>query len=363
MEPSLPPLALLPSSPMPHSQHITQSGSTPCGICTNPVDEPLKVNDSLTGPSLPHSDPSPTSLELTTELSTPAPVATALMASHPMITRAKAGIFKNRHMFAAMDEEVQALQTNRTWILVSCPTNTNIVGSKWVFRTKYLPDGSIERLKARLVAKGYTQPPRYIDPRFPNHVCQLKKTLYGLKQAPRAWQSDIIYLLLYVDDIIIIGNNSSFLDSFSRKLNTKFTTKDLGSLSYFLGLEATSTTDGLFLSQLKYARDILTRAQLLDNKPVHTPMVVSQHLSSDGPLFSDPTLYRSLVGALQYLTITRPDIAHVVNSISQFLHSLTEDHFLVVKRILRYVKGTLHFGLTFHPSTVPGVLVAYSYAN
>ena len=170
-------------------------------------------------------------------------------------------------------------------------------------------------------------------------------------------------MLLYVDDIIIIGNNSSFLDSFSRKLNTKFTTKDLGSLSYFLGLEATSTTDGLFLSQLKYARDILTRAQLLDNKPVHTPMVVSQHLSSDGPLFSDPTLYRSLVGALQYLTITRPDIAHVVNSISQFLHSLTEDHFLVVKRILRYVKGTLHFGLTFHPSTVPGVLVAYSYAN
>ena len=65
--------------------------------------------------------------------------------------------------------------------------------------------------------------------------------------------SDIIYLLLYVDDIIIIGNNSSFLDSFSRKLNTKFTTKDLGSLSYFLGLEATSTTDGLFLSQLKYS--------------------------------------------------------------------------------------------------------------
>ena len=98
MEPSLPPLALLPSSPMPPSQHITQFGSTSCGICTNPVDEPLHVNDSLTGPSLPHSDPSPTSLELTTELSTPAPVATALMASHPMITRAKAGIFKNRHM-------------------------------------------------------------------------------------------------------------------------------------------------------------------------------------------------------------------------------------------------------------------------
>ena len=97
-------------------------------------------------------------------------------------------------------------------------------------------------------------------------------------------------MLLYVDDIIT-GNNSSLLDSFTRKLNTEFATKDLGSLSYFLGLEATSTVDGLFLSQLKYSWDIFTRAQLLESKPIHTPMVVSQHLSSDGPLFSDPTLY------------------------------------------------------------------------
>ena len=167
-------------------------------------------------------------------------------------------------------------------------------------------------------------------------------------------------MLLYVDDIIITGNNSSLLHSFTRKLNSEFATKDLGSLNYFLGLEATPTTDGVFISQLKYARDILTRAQLLDSKPVHTPMVVSQHLSSDGPLFSDPTLYRSLVGALQYLTITRPDMAYFVNSVSQFLHSSTEDHFLAVKRILRYVKGTLHFGLTFHPSDAPGTLIAYS---
>ena len=97
-------------------------------------------------------------------------------------------------------------------------------------------------------------------------------------------------MLFYVDDIIT-GNNSSLLDSFTCKLNTKFTTKDLGSLSYFLGLEATSTVDGLFLSQLKYSWDIFTRAQLLESKPIHTLMVVSQHLSSDGPLFSDPTLY------------------------------------------------------------------------
>ncbi|RVX22524.1 Retrovirus-related Pol polyprotein from transposon RE1 [Vitis vinifera] len=92
-------------------------------------------------------------------------------------------------------------------------------------------------------------------------------------------------------------------------------------------------------------------------------MVVSQHLYPDGPLFSDPTLYRSLVGTLQYMTITRPDISHVVNSVSQFLHSLTEDHFLDVKHIFRYVKGMLHFGLTFHPSAALGALVAYSDAD
>ncbi|KAL6329721.1 hypothetical protein AAG906_035369 [Vitis piasezkii] len=78
-------------------------------------------------------------------------------------------------------------------------------------------------------------------------------------------QSSLIYLLLYVDDIIVIGNNPSLLDSFTRKLHFEFATKDLGSLSYFLGLEASPTPDGLFISQLKYARDILTRAQLLDS--------------------------------------------------------------------------------------------------
>ncbi|XP_068666532.1 uncharacterized mitochondrial protein AtMg00810-like [Aristolochia californica] len=224
------------------------------------------------------------------------------------------------------------------------------------------------------------QPVGYIDPRLPNHVCKLQKALYGLNQAPRAWfqrfisflthlgfhcsrHFDILYLLLYVDDIIITRNNSSLLDSFASKLHSEFATKDLGSLSYFLGLEVAPIVDELFLSQLKYARDVLARALLLDSKPVHTPMVVSQHLSSDGQLFLDPTDYRSLVGALQYLTIMRPDIAHAVNSVSQFLHSPTTDHFLVVKHILRYVKGTLHYGLSFRPSASSGSLVAYSDAD
>ncbi|XP_022975232.1 uncharacterized protein LOC111474341 [Cucurbita maxima] len=89
-------------------------------------------------------------------------------------------------------------------------------------------------------------------------------------------------------------------------------------------------------------------------------MVVSQRLTIDASTFSDPTLYRSLVGALQYLTITHPDIAYAVNSVSQFLHVSTADQFLAVKHIFRFVKGTLHFCLTFRPSTVPSALVAFS---
>ncbi|XP_022870711.1 uncharacterized protein LOC111389955 [Olea europaea var. sylvestris] len=297
-----------------------------------------------------------------------------------------------------MDEEVQALLNNRTWILVRRPTNTNIIGSKWVFRIKYLPDGSIEHLKARLVAKGYTQVPGLnytnsfssvikattvhvvlslaVTNKWPFRQLDVKNTFLNdyltkhvyMEQPPSRADtslfiyhkhSDIIYLLLYVDDMIITCNNSSLLASFTWKLNYKFATKDLGPPSSFFGLESTTTSDGLFINQLKYTRDILTRAQLLDSKPIHIPMIVSQTLSADGLLFSNPTLYRSLVGALQYLIITLPDIAHVVNSINQFLHSPIEDYFLAVKCILLYVKGMLHFGLIFRPSAAPSTLVAY----
>ena len=89
-------------------------------------------------------------------------------------------------------------------------------------------------------------------------------------------------------------------------------------------------------------------------------MVVSQYLTSDGSNSSNPTLYRSLVGALQHLIITHSDIAHAVNSVSQFLHVPTTDHFHVIIRILHYVKGTLHFSPIFRPSTIPSALVAYS---
>jgi hypothetical protein len=113
----------------------------------------------------------------------------------------------------------------------------------------------------------------------------------------------MLYLLLYVDDIVVTGNNIPFLRHFIQQLHREFATKDLGPLNYFPGLEVSSSENGLFLSQAKYAYDILVRAQLLECKlleckPMPTPMVVSQQLSSDGYAFHDPTLFRSMVGAL-----------------------------------------------------------------
>ncbi|XP_022040579.1 uncharacterized mitochondrial protein AtMg00810-like [Helianthus annuus] len=159
-----------------------------------------------------------------------------------------------------------------------------------------------------------------------------------------------MYLLVYVDDLILTGNDENLIHIFISQLNQEFSIKDLGDLNYFLGLEVVYTDSGLFLTRAKYAKDILIRAQLLDSKPISTPLTPHESFTSAGLSYSDPTLYRSLVGALQYLTITRPDLSYAVKQLSQFLHNPTIDHFRAVKRLLRFVKGTLSFGLTYnHP--------------
>ncbi|XP_051149225.1 uncharacterized mitochondrial protein AtMg00810-like [Andrographis paniculata] len=156
-----------------------------------------------------------------------------------------------------------------------------------------------------------------------------------------------------LDDIILTGNNRSLLQQVIARTRTEFAIKDLGRLNYFLGLEVSYTSNGLFIGQAKYAHDILDRAQMLDCKLAATPLAAGTSLQSTGSSFGDPTLYRSLVGALQYLTLTRPNLSFADNTVSQYLHSPTDEHFLAVKRILRYVKGTLHYGLHFthHPKT------------
>ncbi|KAH9740738.1 retrovirus-related pol polyprotein from transposon RE2 [Citrus sinensis] len=333
---------------------------------------------------------------------------------HSMITRAKSGIFKLKtfltvtqsyepksvkealadlkwHM--AMKEEFTALEKNQTWTLVLADTATKIVGNKWVFRVKYNPDGSVSKFKVRLVAKGFHQ--TYDIDFFETFSpvvkpCTLNKALYGLKQGPRAWydrlsnsllqwgfqalksdtslffqhnERDIVMVLIYVDDILVTGSNTVFIEKIIEQFGSEFALKDLGDFSYFLGLEVTPSAEGLHLSQTKYICDILSKTNMLGSKSCNTPISVSEKLKKDlcNP-FENPPLYRSVIGSLQYITLTRPEIAFTVSKLSQFLAAPTVLHWQSCKRLLRYLQGTAHFGLQFHHSGSLN-LTAYSDAD
>ena len=235
----------------------------------------------------------------------------------------------------------------------------------------------------------YMKPPPGL-PCQPHQVCKLRRALYGLKQAPRAWfekfssavlsfgfqqsshdsalfirqsSQGLVLLLLYVDDMIIIGSDTIGIHDIKTHLGTCFEMKDLGPLRYFLGIEVNSSSSGYSLSQVKYASDLISRAGLIDNKAVDTPLELNVKLrSTDGELVSNPTLYRQLVGGLIYLTITRPDISYVIHVVSQFMTSPRTVHFAAVLRILRYVRGTMHQGLLMSSSSKLE-LNAYSDSN
>nr|GEX73947.1 copia protein [Tanacetum cinerariifolium] len=228
------------------------------------------------------------------------------------------------------------------------------------------------------------QPMGFRDPVHPDYVCLLKKSLYGLKQAPRAWYQrfayfvftigfthsrsdhslfiyksgrDIDYILLYVDDIIIIVSSDSLRCSIMKRLADEFAIKDLGPISYFLGIVVSTR---LFLSQSKYARKILDRAGMSSCKLSHTPVDTKGKLSSEGgDLYSDPTYFQSLAGALQYLTFTRPGISYAVQQIYLHMHAPLEGHMAALKRILCYIQGTLQFGLHITKSSTNS-LVSYT---
>ncbi|KAJ0610987.1 putative RNA-directed DNA polymerase [Helianthus annuus] len=231
------------------------------------------------------------------------------------------------------------------------------------------------------------QPQGFVDPHYPDHVCLLRRSLYGLKQAPRAWferlcsalgslgfygsktdpslfiyshHGTLLYMLVYVDDIILTGNNDRAIDQVVKRLGATFSLQDMGPLSYFLGVEVVRQGSDIILSQRKYIQDILARANLLSAKPVHSPCTTTSSLSlGDSPAFSDPVRYRQLVGALQYVTLSRPDISFAVNKVCQFMHSPTENHWSAVKRILRFLLGTINHGLLISHSS-PIHLHAYA---
>ncbi|XP_051146976.1 uncharacterized mitochondrial protein AtMg00810-like [Andrographis paniculata] len=164
----------------------------------------------------------------------------------------------------------------------------------------------------------------------------------------RRGSAGITVLLLYVDDMIITGDDASGISELQAHLHRHFEMKSLGPLRYFLGLEISDTSDGYYLSQAKYASDLLSSAGLTDSKTAPTPLDSDCHLTPmDSVPFDDPTLFRQLVGSLIYLIVTRPDIAYAVHIVSQFMSAPRTTHHSAVLRILRYVKGTLLHGLHY----------------
>uniref|UniRef100_A0A2N9F1C3 Reverse transcriptase Ty1/copia-type domain-containing protein n=1 Tax=Fagus sylvatica TaxID=28930 RepID=A0A2N9F1C3_FAGSY len=306
--------------------------------------------------------------------------------THPMHTRSENGIFKPKSFHtatidytqtepptyqtaskvpqwcSAMTEEHSTLQRQQTSSLDPPPLGKNIVGLRLILALAVTYNWPLRQLDVRnaflhgvLKEEVYmVQPPGYIDANFPQRVCHLHKSIYGLKQAPRAWFESFIYqllnlgfhsssidsslfiykagsaitfLLLYVDDIVLTGNNPQFISQLIHNLSKVFELKDMGSLSYFLGLQIERSTDGLSLTQTKLS-------------------------ATEGTPPFDVHAYRSLVGPLHYLTFTRPGLSFAVYQVCQFMHAPTDTHLVAAKRILRYIRGTFDHGLHYTYGTI-----------
>ncbi|XP_021602587.1 uncharacterized protein LOC110607743 [Manihot esculenta] len=227
----------------------------------------------------------------------------------------------------SMSAEYNALITNGNWLLVPSDSSQNLIGCKWVFRVKKNPDG-------RSFMK---QPPGFVDSTRPEYVCKLVKALYGLRQAPRAWyqalrdcalqfgfiQSKcdhslfiffkanvVCFFLIYVDDLLLTGSCKLFINSFIGELAARFFLKEPQPLNFFLGIDIHPCKDGLFLSQHHYIHKLLVTTKMDGAKPVSTPFATTTKLVKNVSLdlVAEATEFRKLVGALQYLTWTRPDI-------------------------------------------------------
>ena len=218
-------------------------------------------------------------------------------------------------------------------------------------------------------------------------VQKLKKALYGLKQEPRAWNTridtyfkengfqqcpyehalyvkkkkeKILLVALYVDDLIFLGNNNQMIEEFKGTMTQEFEMTDLGLMKYFLGLEVRQEETGIFISQEKYAKDILKRFKMESCNPISTPMEPGAKLSKfDGGERVEANKFRSLVGSLRYLTCTRPDLSLSVGIVSRFMEEPVVAHWKALKRILRYVQGTVSLGM-FYSKAEEYKLTGYS---
>ncbi|CAM8954310.1 unnamed protein product [Rhodiola kirilowii] len=267
------------------------------------------------------------------------------------------------------NRQVEGVDYTETFAPVAKMTSVRVFLSVAIVRGWELHQMDVHNafLHGDLDEEVYMRPPPGLADVPPGHVCRLQKSLYGLKQAPRNWfaklssalcafgfcqskadyslfsykkQEVILHVLVYVDDLIVAGNNSTSIARFKSYLNSCFHMKDLGVLKYFLGIEISRLPSGLFLSQRKYTLDILSEVGLLAAKPCGFPMEQHHQLVvSTSPPLSDPERYRRLVGRLIYLTITRPELSYSVHTLAQFMQNPKSHHWHAALRVLHYLKG------------------------
>nr|GEU93604.1 ribonuclease H-like domain-containing protein [Tanacetum cinerariifolium] len=251
-----------------------------------------------------------------------------------------------------MYDEYNTLVKNGTWLLVLRPAGVNMVCSMWLFKHKFHADGNLSRYKARLVANGSSQ---QLDVDFDETFSPVVKptiirTVFSLAVS-RQWP-------IHQLDVKNAFLNDDLSETIIGSLNNEFDMFDLGALNYFLGIFADRTPTGLFFSQKKYALQLIERAHMVTCNPSQTPVDTESKLGPKG----DPTLYRSLAGGLKYLTFTCPNLSYVVQHICLYMHDPRELHLAALKRILRYVQGSLDLGLHLYASCTTS-LVGYTDAD
>ncbi|GJW42942.1 ribonuclease H-like domain-containing protein [Tanacetum coccineum] len=298
-------------------------------------------------------------------------------------------VLKDPKWCNAIYDEYNALVKNGTWLLVPRPVGVNMVRSMWFFKHKFYADGTLSCYKARLVANGSSQQQGgdfdemfspvvkpaivrtvlslVVSRKWPIHQLDVKNaflngdlsetvSLYGLKQAPCAWfqriacyatlagfyhsrcdsslfiyrqGSQVAYLLIYVDDIILTASCPAVLQQIIGSLNNEFDMTGLGALNYFLGISADRTPTGLFLSHKKYALQLLERAHMVTCNPSRTPIDTESKLGLE------------------------------VQQVCLYMHDPREPHFVALKRIMRYVWGNVDFGLQLYKFHADGTLSCY----
>eukprot|EP00253_Pinus_taeda_P016186 PITA_16186 len=301
-----------------------------------------------------------------------------------------------------MVDEMKSFHKNEALDLVELSAGRKPIGSKWVFKKKTNAEGKVEKYKARLVAKEQMdvkttflhgdleakiymkQPEGFAVKGKKELVFKLKKSLYGLKQSPRMWYQkfdtfiwglgftrskedhcayfkliggNVIYLVLYVDDMLLVGNDKEIIQDLKTQLSSKFNMKDFGVANYILGMEIKRHQEKrkLWLNQRKYVETILQRFNMQDSKPVKVPIPVGVKLSAEQcPKTQEEEKdmshvpYASVFGSPMYAMVyTRPNIAHAMEVLSKFMSKPGKEHWTTMKRVFRYLRGNSNYVLCY----------------